>query len=210
MPRGLAKDHDMKRAALRKSAARFFASHGFDRASMAGLAREAGVSKALLYHYWPSKEALLHDILDTHLGHLVEVVQVAIDEGGARPLDALVPAILAAYEDADAEHKLQLESLSLLPPELQAPLLAHQRALIRLMGDALRRECPAACEAPDRLRALTMTVWGILNWVYMWHRPGKGLSREAYGELAVRFVRGGLAANAEGPECLAESVLPKG
>ncbi len=205
MPRGLARDHDAKRAALRKAAARVFAAHGFDRASMAGLAGEAGVSKALLYHYWPAKEALLFDILDTHLGHLVEVAEAALEAGGARPLDVLVPAILDAYEDADAEHRLQLESLSVLPPEHQAPLLAHQRALIRLMGEALRRECPAACEVPDRLRALTMTAWGILNWVYMWHRPGKGLSRAEYGDLAVRFIRGGLAANAEGPDCFAGS-----
>jgi len=47
---------------------------------------------------------------------------------------------------------------------------------------------------PDRLRAATMSVFGVLNWFYMWHRPGKGLSREDYADLATDFATGGLKA----------------
>ncbi|MGA0925173.1 MAG: TetR family transcriptional regulator, partial [Lutimaribacter sp.] len=96
MARGLARDHDEKRAALRKGAARYFAAHGFDRASMTGAAKSCGVSKALMYHYWPSKEELLFDILDDHLGCLLDVVQGARG-GGMRDL---IAALLAAYADA--------------------------------------------------------------------------------------------------------------
>lgn len=187
MPRGIARDHDVKRAALRKGAAAYFARHGFDRASMAGAARECGVSKALLYHYHDSKEALLFDILEAHLAHLVKVVDMAAPEG----LPALVAAILEAYSDADAEHKLQLEALSALPKELQAPLIAAQRRLVDSLSAVLGQGRPDL--APDALRAATMTVFGILNWFYMWHRPGKGLSRDEYAALAARFVEGGMA-----------------
>ena len=38
------------------------------------------------------------------------------------------------------------------------------------------------------------TVFGIVNWFYMWHRPGRGLTRAAYADLAADFVRGGIAA----------------
>ena len=44
MPRGLAHDHEAKRAALRKGAAAYFAEHGYDRASMAGAAAACGVA----------------------------------------------------------------------------------------------------------------------------------------------------------------------
>jgi hypothetical protein len=37
-----------------------------------------------------------------------------------------------------------------------------------------------------------MTVFGILNWFYMWHRPGKGLSRDDYAQLAGDFVIAGI------------------
>ncbi|MEX0283192.1 MAG: TetR/AcrR family transcriptional regulator [Paracoccaceae bacterium] len=188
MPRGIARDHDAKRTALRKGAAAYFARHGYDRASMTGAAAECGVSKALLYHYYDSKEALLFDILDAHLSELVDVVESARPEG----LGALIRVILAAYEDADAEHKLQLDALATLPDDLRAPLVALQRKLVSAMSGAVAMERPGL--SGDRLRAVTMSVFGILNWFYMWHRPGKGLDRSEYAVLAADFVRGGIAA----------------
>ena len=47
--------------------------------SMAGLAAECGISKALLYHYCASKEALLFGILSNHLQALVDSVENARD-----------------------------------------------------------------------------------------------------------------------------------
>ena len=188
MPRGIARDHDEKRAAIRKGAAAYFARHGFDRASMTGAARECGVSKALIYHYYGSKEALLFDILDTHLSDLVAVVEAARPDG----LRGLIAAILSAYEDADAEHKLQLDALGTLPADLKAPLIDLQRRLVAMMSAVIAAERDDL--PPDRLRAVTMTVFGILNWFYMWHRPGRGISRKDYAELAGSFVQGGIDA----------------
>ena len=112
----------------------------------------------------------------------------------ARPggLPALIAAVLDTYENADAEHKLQIDALGTLPPDMRAPLIALQRRLVVLMSEAIATRRPGL--APDRLRALTMSVFGILNWFYMWHRPGKGLSRAEYAALASDFVEGGLQA----------------
>lgn len=185
MPRGVARDHARKRAALRKGAAAYFARHGYDRASMAGAARACGVSKALIYHYWPGKEDLLFDILHAHLSDLARVAEAA--EG--RGLRALVQAILGAYRDADAEHKLQIDALGTLPEAKRAPLVALQRRLVGAMGAALEAEAEIP---PEKLRAVTMAVFGMLNWFYVWHRPGRGVSREDYGALVADLVLGGL------------------
>jgi len=190
MPRGIARDHDQKREAIRKGAAEYFARHGFDRASMTGAARHCGVSKALIYHYYDSKEALLDDILTAHLTSLAETARAVKPEAG---LGALVCAILEEYEDADAEHKLQLDALGVLPPEQQAPLIALQRELVEMMSAALVREAPGLA-GTERLRPVTMSVFGILNWFYMWHRPGKGLSRKEYARLATDIVLNGIKA----------------
>ncbi|MGH1353972.1 MAG: TetR/AcrR family transcriptional regulator [Thalassovita sp.] len=190
MARGLARDHDEKRATLRKGAAAYFAAHGFDRASMTGAAKSCGVSKALIYHYWSSKEDLLFDILDEHLGKLLDLVQASEGEG----LGKLIGATLTAYEDADAEHKLQIDALDILPDDKKAPLVATQRELVDIMSTAVLQVQPRLADDPARLRAATMTVFAILNWFYMWHRPGKGMSRAAYADLATDFVVGGLKA----------------
>ena len=67
MARSIATDHDDKRLVILKAAARLFADEGYGRASMSALASACGISKANIYHYYSSKEALLFDILDTHL-----------------------------------------------------------------------------------------------------------------------------------------------
>ena len=90
MPRGLARDHTEKRAALRRGAAAHFATHGYDRASMASVAQACGVSKALIYHYYDSKEALLFDLdgvlaADERLGaatHCSVLAGQSVDVGG--------------------------------------------------------------------------------------------------------------------------------
>jgi len=62
VPRRRADSYDSKLAQIRDAAAGLFASQGFVRTSMSEVAQACGVSKALVYHYFPSKEALLYNI----------------------------------------------------------------------------------------------------------------------------------------------------
>src|SRR5919107_5661198 len=47
---------DDRRRQLLELGGRLFATHSFAELSMARIAREAGISKALMYHYFPSKQ----------------------------------------------------------------------------------------------------------------------------------------------------------
>src|SRR3954453_10622231 len=49
---------DERREQLVARATELFATHGYEELSMARIAREAGISKALLYHYFASKRQL--------------------------------------------------------------------------------------------------------------------------------------------------------
>jgi AcrR family transcriptional regulator len=49
-------ENDERRRRLLELGARLFTEHAYDEISMAQIAREAGISKALLYHYFPSKQ----------------------------------------------------------------------------------------------------------------------------------------------------------
>src|SRR6266545_4483479 len=72
-------DVDERRRRLLELGADVFTRHAYDELSMAAIAREAGISKALLYHYFPSKQAyfqapaeqLMHS-LDAFLGWIEE------------------------------------------------------------------------------------------------------------------------------------------
>ncbi len=195
MARSIARDHAEKRLAIQNKAAAFFARHGYDRSSMNQLAQACGVSKALIYHYYDSKDAILFDIVHTHLTELLAVMQSVDLSGPDKPanLRALVRAILAAYRDADDKHKVQSEAMTSLPEPQRAELAALQRQMIAIMCEALRAITPDLYErAPDKLRPVAMSLFGMLNWFYMWHRPGRGLTREAYADLVTDLVLKGV------------------
>ena len=194
MARSRASDYDEKRHAMLHSAAQIFAHDGYDRASMAQLAKECGVSKALLYHYYASKEALLFDIVFNHLQLLVQSVEAA-DDSGAEPkarLEALVTALLDAYRDADAEHQVQIAALRLLPENDQEQLKALERRLVEIFSTAIEAVNPEAFADKPLLKPVTMSLFGMLNWFYMWFRDNRGISRDDYGKLATRILVAGV------------------
>lgn len=193
MPRPVAKDHDAKRAALLKSAARVFAREGYDRAAMSGVAGEAGISKALIYHYYDSKDALLFDILQSHLSGLLMTVQTVSRQGSSENyLRHLVHALLDAYRGVDDEHVLQLEAMRGLSGPQQQALADIQREIVAVFAEAIRAARPELFDSVD-LRAVTMSLFGMLNWFYLWHQPTRGISRADYADLATDLMLGGLS-----------------
>ncbi|MEX0404880.1 TetR/AcrR family transcriptional regulator [Aquibium sp. LZ166] len=194
MARTRAKDYDDKRQAMLHQAASVFARDGYDRASMAGVAAECGVSKALLYHYYASKEALLFDIINSHLEELIDAVDAADEPGLPAPerLERLVASLLEAYRDADAEHKLQVGAMQLLPEPDQVRLKSLERELVTRFADAVRAVDPQAFEGTPLLKPVTMSLFGMLNWFYMWFRDGGPVSRREYAALATKLLVGGI------------------
>ena len=78
MARTRASDFEEKQHSILLSAAAVFAEQGMDKASMAQIASHSQVSKALLYHYYPSKDALIFAIIHTHLADLEEAIAEAM------------------------------------------------------------------------------------------------------------------------------------
>lgn len=190
MARTRARDYDDKRAAILHGAAIVFSRDGYDRASMAQLAGELGVSKALLYHYYASKEALLFDIVRNHLTELVEAVQQA-DDVALTPeqrLEVLVGALLEAYRDADAEHRVQVEGMRLLPEAEQEQLRQLERRLVGIFAEAVRALDPSSFAGNGLLKPVTMSLFGMTNWAYMWFRDDGAISRADYARLASRLL----------------------
>lgn len=197
MARTIAKDHDQKRDQILKNAAKVFATEGFDRASMALLARECGISKANIYHYYDSKDALLFDILETYLRELRDRI-CGIEITGMPPekqLLAVVAETLRAYQGADHEHQVQIGSMSALPEDQQKLLRGYQRDMVMFVSDVVQTNAPEVFnDAPAKLRSATMSVFGMLNWYYMWNSGAGGQAREDYAQTVTDLTLGGLAA----------------
>ncbi len=75
------------RAAILDAAERIFAEQGLSGARTDAIAAAAGVNKALLYYYFPSKDALFYAVLDARMeGFRVDALRILSQVGPAAPI----------------------------------------------------------------------------------------------------------------------------
>jgi AcrR family transcriptional regulator len=197
MARTRASDFEEKQHGLLISAAAVFAEQGMEKASMAQIATHSGVSKALLYHYYPSKDELIFAIIHAHLVELEASVAAALDETLAPEalLRVLIGVVIENYRGADDAHKVQLVGSSALTEEQRGEIRAVERQIVRHFSQVLARINPDL-DRPGRplLMPVTMSLFGMMNWVYMWFREGGVISREDYAEVATTLILEGIKA----------------
>jgi AcrR family transcriptional regulator len=192
MARTIAKDHDEKRVAIRMAAARIFAAQGVDRASMSAIAKACGISKALIYHYYAGKAELLYDILECHLEGLNEVVDAVPEAAPRAYLKAIVLEILLAYEGADDLHRILINSRDVLSHIQQGAINDIQRRLVGKVAAAIKAVAPDL--GAGRLHAVTMSLFGMTNWYFMWNRSEDENARRNYAALVADLFLDGVAA----------------
>jgi AcrR family transcriptional regulator len=99
-----------RRRQLLELGADLFARHSYDELSMARIAREAGISKALLYHYFPSKQELFEATLQQAAAELA--ARTAPDPA-LPPVEALagsLDAFLGWIEENELAYTKLMES----------------------------------------------------------------------------------------------------
>jgi AcrR family transcriptional regulator len=100
-------ENDERRRRLLELGAQLFTRHAYDEISMAQIAREAGISKALLYHYFPSKQDYFVATLATGAEELRRRVEPDPSLPPAEALAGAVDAYLSWIADnAEAYAKL--------------------------------------------------------------------------------------------------------
>lgn len=93
------------RAAIVDAARKSFAAKGYDKASMRGIAREAGVDPALVHHYFEGKAALFAETLDVPVNpaELIERITAGdVDRLGWR----IVETFLTVWEPPERRDAL--------------------------------------------------------------------------------------------------------
>jgi AcrR family transcriptional regulator len=180
---------DERRRQLLELGAELFARHSFAELSMARIAREAGISKALLYHYFPSKRELF---VATLREAAEEVRRRTEPDPGLPPGEALagsLDAFLAWIQENELAYRKLMESAGSVP-EVGA-LIAEVRD--RTSGRILE-EVGAGDPPSPRLRAVTRAwLWfmdgAILDWLE--HRD---LERSELRDLLLGSLAGAMAA----------------
>jgi AcrR family transcriptional regulator len=197
LARTQAADYESQRLRILENAAEAFAEAGYAACSMTDVAKKSGASKARLYHYYESKEAILYDLLDRHTQELLDIALAVRDRAkreGIKPQDELktmVASFLDAYQTARTRHIALLNDVKFLGDKQRERIVARERAVVDAFAEALKRAFPKRV-TPDNQRALTMMLMGAMNWTFTWLKPGGALSYADYADEVTRVVIKGL------------------
>jgi AcrR family transcriptional regulator len=158
-------DVDERRRRLLELGADLFTRFAYDELSMSRIAREAGISKALLYHYFPSKEAYFVATLEKAAAELEE--RTRPDES-LEPLEQLsgsLDAYLGWVEEYEASYEKMIRSAGAVP-EVRTMLDRVRAETAQRIIDGISGDKPAT---PVLRTAVSGWLWfmdgAILDWV---------------------------------------------
>jgi AcrR family transcriptional regulator len=154
--------NDERRRLLLELGERLFTEHTYGELSMARIAREAGISKGLLYHYFPSKR----DYFVATLASGAEEMRARIEpDPGLPPEEALMGALTAylAWIEEHAEGYAKLVAGAATEPDVRAIMDEVREATAQRIVEGLGADTPAANAA---VRGWLWFVDGVcLDWI---------------------------------------------
>lgn len=174
-------------------AAELFAARGFRGASIAELARACDASKAWLYHYYASKEAILHAMLKAHMEELLGVARGALAASSEPEAQfrAFVRESMALYAAKPEKHVVLMNDLDSLAAAQADEIRAAERELVEAVAGMLERLDPTLAGAPRLRKPFAMMFYGLINWTYIWYDPEGPVTPDQLAKLAADLFLNG-------------------
>jgi AcrR family transcriptional regulator len=136
---------DERRRQLLDAGAALFAQHAYEEISMRQIATAAGVSKPLLYHYFPSKNELFMAAVTEAASELQELIQPSGNGTPVEQLNASLDAYLVWIEENGQAWAKLMQSAAALPEarELLEGFRARTMELVLAKLTGRRKPRPA-------------------------------------------------------------------
>ncbi|HUK34063.1 MAG TPA: TetR/AcrR family transcriptional regulator [Vicinamibacterales bacterium] len=167
-----------RRAVICRTAARIFRDRGFDATAVSDIARALRMTKAGLYHYFPSKEAMLFEIMLFGMERMEDEVMrparaVADPEARLRQMLMQHARIITRAEGAVAQ---LFHEQRALPASMRRVVNDQERRYFHLVRDTLRE-----LKSTGRLRDVepsiaALSLIGMIQWLPRWFRHDGGLT----------------------------------
>ena len=193
MARGRAPGYDDQREMILEHAAQLFANRGYSATSMNQVAEACGFSKASLYHYYRDKYSLLVSIAENHVSRLEGLV-TDVEAQRLDPeahLRELIRRFVQEYAGARHAHRVLTEDVKFMEEGDRERVLGTQRKVVSGFARAVLELRPDLRDAA-LAKPLTMLLFGMINWMFIWMRPDGELDYDAMAPVVADLFLGGL------------------
>ena len=157
-------------------------------ASMAAIARRAGVVRATLYVHFPTREALIAAVTDRAIAEAADAIRAAEPDRG-EPVDALVRVLTSAWRTVGRYHPLVSINARLEPERMHE----FHEPVLGLMREVLERGQASGAFNPDQPVGWMLTV--VLELVHAASREVSAgrMSEESAERALITSVVGALS-----------------
>ena len=155
---------DERRRQLLERATDLFGTHGYDELSMAKIAKAAGVSKPLLYHYFPTKRQLFEAVLAQAAEQHLERIDWDGDRPPAEQLSQSLDAYLSWIEENGDTYEKLMRSAGI--PEVRELVDRVREETGRRILEGLSPDEPPPAKVRTAVRGWLWLMDGVcLDWV---------------------------------------------
>jgi AcrR family transcriptional regulator len=177
-----------------KLAAEVFYTRGYGGTRLDDIAREAGVVKGSLYHYFESKEDIFEQLI-------VEIVNMVDQDAGRKqrgsPLELLSDMIYRRVLLV-AEHPIEVGLIGRQLVHMDGEIGDWARAFRRRNNEALMKLIVAGQKdgslPPADAESLAAFILGSITVLSEWYRPGGRVSPTELAHSATAFIMSGVGA----------------
>lgn len=191
------RDTEAKLQHILLHAAKIFAESGFEGASIRDISRATGISLSGLYYYFDSKQRLLYLIQNNAFSFIVQRLQERL-VGCESPVVRL-RVLVQNHIEYFLSHPNEMKVLSHEEAALNEPFRQEIAAIKRKYFTLARKifdEVVAESPVPGlNARAAVLSLFGMMNWVYQWHKPSSDPGAEELTDTIVGIFLHGVVAD---------------
>ena len=185
--------YEKRLSSILRAASRVISRHGFEGASVREVAAQAKIGLSGIYYYFTNKDELLYALQHHTFSTLVSSLEERL-KSAATPQERLRAVIDNHFEffvhNMD-DLKVCVHEIESLSGKYYRSVLTIRRQYYRLVRDVVAENIGKRKQAAN---VATLSLFGSLNWVYMWYDPAENADIETLSNQFANIFLNGIRA----------------
>lgn len=175
-------------------ATRLFATKGFSNTNIIEIGQACQASKSRMYHYFPSKDSMLEEMLHTHVQELLQIVSEVTNRQGdpKETFEVFIRTHLEYYFEHSERHSVMIQDADNLTTDARKELKTAELKLVECLTSILQKLNAVRYGDRDVTFSHAMLIYGMLNWTYTWYKPSDRMSFEKLASEATNLCLNGI------------------
>ena len=200
-------DNRSARVKILAAAVQLFAEYGYHASSMREIARIAGIQAASIYYHFPSKQALLVEIMQVHMNQLNSNLERII--GKPHNFEQCLYDALSNHIILHTTYKPEFviidTEIRALYPENRGKILCLRDQYEDLIQGLLREGMEQGVISQTDVKIASYAIIAMCTEVAQWFRPGGRLTVQQVIEIYFQMITKGLLNLKDNAEIAEES-----